>query len=328
MDTKLLTSTQATYIERINRVLDHINSSIEQELPLKELASVANFSTFHFHRVFKSIVGEPLNQYVQRVRLEKAAAQLTNDIDRPVLDVAMSCGFNSQAAFARSFKDYFGVSATAWRHGEYVKFSKNRKQQSNISESKRKAWKNIVMSPMYIDASNQEPSWRATMQHLKPVNIAVKTLPETHVAYIRHIGKFKGETKIWASLFQRLIQWASARDLLHCPGTNFFTIFRDDLNLTDFSKFQADVCISLDKVVKSEGEIGVSTIKAGKYAVATFEIDSEEFEQAWDLVFRDWLPQSGFQPDDGFCFERYLNDANQHPQGKHAIEVCIPVKPL
>jgi AraC family transcriptional regulator len=100
------------------------------------------------------------------------------------------------------------------------------------------------------------------------------------------------------------------------------------LNITDFSKFKADVCISIPENTKPEGDVGVSVIPAGKYAVASFEIDSDEFEKAWDLIFSEWLPSSGYQPDERCCFERYLNDPKQHPNNKNFIEVCIPIKPL
>lgn len=122
--------------------------------------------------------------------------------------------------------------------------------------------------------------------------------------------------------------WAGARDLIKCPGTQFYTIFRDDLKITEFSKFKADVCLSVEPNTKADGEIGISVIPGGKYAIAKFEIDGSEYEQAWDIVYSNWLPESGYQPDDRCCFEQYLNDPNMHPDKKHIIEVCIPVKPM
>jgi AraC family transcriptional regulator len=245
-----------------------------------------------------------------------------------VSDVALECGFGSHASFARSFKEYYGVSATEWKKGAHEEYSKNRKALSKGCEEVSNSWEGIVVSPMYIDSSTNNSSWRVNMLNKSGISIEVKNLPQINVAYIRHIGKFKGETEKWASLFQRLIKWAGARELIKCPGTQFFTVFRDDLNLTDFSKFKADICISVDSGTVSEGEVGVSTIPAGKYAVASFELDGDELEQAWDLVYSEWLPGSGYQPDERCCFERYLNDPKMHPKNKHQIEVCVPVKPL
>ncbi|MEZ4634240.1 MAG: AraC family transcriptional regulator [Caldilineaceae bacterium] len=54
------------YIQRVNLALDTIHANLEDELSLAYLAQVAGFSAFHFHRIFKSVVGETLSQYVWR----------------------------------------------------------------------------------------------------------------------------------------------------------------------------------------------------------------------------------------------------------------------
>ncbi len=308
------------YAKRINRVLDYLDNHYSQDLNLELLANVANFSPYHFHRIFKAIVGESLYKYIQRIRVEKAAHNLKYS-SKPVTVIALECGFSSSASFARVFKEHFSMSATAWRNGGCDRFSKNCKEESNL-------WKDVIVSPMYIDSLTSKSTWKISMIKKKDVVVEVNELNEVNVAYIRHIGPFKGETETWGKLFKKLMAWAGARGLIKCPGTQFFTIFRDDLNITEFSKFRADACISVEPNTAGSGEISISIIPAGKYAVAEFEIDASEFEQAWDLVYGEWLPQSGYQPDERCCFERYLNDPKVHPKNKYIIEVCIPVKAL
>jgi len=63
------------YVSRINRVIDHIEANLDTDLSLERLAEVAGFSPFHFHRIFRAMMGETLNQFIQRLRIEKAAAQ-------------------------------------------------------------------------------------------------------------------------------------------------------------------------------------------------------------------------------------------------------------
>lgn len=322
------TAGNGEYLKRVNRVLDYLDTNYANDIDLASLADIANFSPYHFHRIFRAIVGEPLYKYVQRIRIEKAASFLLYQSNKSVTNISDECGFGSPASFARVFKEHFGVSATEWRKGAYEQFSKNRKAQSKNREEVSKSWKDSIVSPMYIDPSTNNYSWRINMLNRNDLSVEVKTLPEIKVAYIRHIGEFKGETEKWGSLFQKLMKWGGARGLIQCPGTRFYTVFRDDLNITDFSKFKADVCISLSSNIKPEGEVGVSTIPTGKYAVASFEIDADEYEQAWDLVYSDWLPNSGYQPDERCCFEHYLNDPKQHPENKHVIEVCVPVRPI
>jgi len=70
-------------------------------------------------------------------------------------------------------------------------------------------------------------------------------------------------------------------------------------------------------------------MNGGKFVVARFELtNSNTYEQAWNQVVGEWLPESGFQPDDRLCFEMYHNDPRQHPEGKHIVDICVPVKPL
>jgi AraC-like DNA-binding protein len=105
------------YIARINRVIDFIERHIDEPLPLERLAGVAYFSPFHFHRIFRALMGETLNQFIQRLRVEKAARQLRDHPRKSVTAIALDCGFSGSAAFARVFKEAFGVSASAWRAG-------------------------------------------------------------------------------------------------------------------------------------------------------------------------------------------------------------------
>jgi len=59
------------YTARINRVIDYVEANIDKDLSLEELAEVAHFSPFHFHRIFSAMVGETLNGFI---RLSRASA--------------------------------------------------------------------------------------------------------------------------------------------------------------------------------------------------------------------------------------------------------------
>ena len=63
------------------------------------------------------------------------------------------------------------------------------------------------------------------------------------------------------------------------------------------------------------------------FAFAGFELDVEQYGDAWDAVSSGWLPESGYQPADGICCEQYHNDANEHPAHKCDVSICVPVKP-
>src|SRR5712664_4336900 len=108
-------SARAVYEARMHRVLEHIDRHLDEPLELDTLAKVANFSSFHFHRLFTAWFGETLGDYVRRRRLETAAMRLVAQPRLPVLQVALSVGFGSTEAFARAFKTRFASTPTGWR---------------------------------------------------------------------------------------------------------------------------------------------------------------------------------------------------------------------
>ena len=156
------------------------------------------------------------------------------------------------------------------------------------------------------------------------MSVEVKQMPKFHVAYIHHIGPYNkiGET------FEKIFQWAGPQGLIRFPETNIMAIYHDDPKITPEEKLRSDVCITVPDETPATGEINITDIPAGKYAVAKFEIKVEEFSEAWTSIYRDWFPNSGYQPDDRPCYEMYLNNPDEHPEKKCIVDICIPVKPL
>jgi DNA gyrase inhibitor GyrI len=155
------------------------------------------------------------------------------------------------------------------------------------------------------------------------VKVEVKELPELQVAYIRHVGPYQGISQA----FERLFRWAGPRGLIRFPQTKSLAVYHDNPEITEADKLRSSACLTVPAGTKGEGEIGTMTIPGGLFAVAHTEIAPDEFGQAWTALMGGWLPESGYQPDDRLCYEVYLNDPKQHPEGKFIIEICEPVKP-
>ena len=139
------------YISRINRVIDYIEKNIDKDLSLEKLAGVAYFSRFHFHRIFRAMVGETLNQFIQRVRVEKAASLLIINPKKSITEIAFECGFSGSATFARAFRETFHMSASKWRSGGYLQDRKIRKTNSKERQTVGKIRKDFDVFSYYID---------------------------------------------------------------------------------------------------------------------------------------------------------------------------------
>src|SRR5450755_4372970 len=87
------TDASSDYAQRIDRVTDHLRANLHRPLKLAELAKIACFSEFHFHRIFTAVSSETLNNFTNRLRLEKAA-RLLRYSEQSLTDIALDCGFS------------------------------------------------------------------------------------------------------------------------------------------------------------------------------------------------------------------------------------------
>ena len=152
------------YTARINRVIDHIEANIDKDLSLEELAEVAHFSPFHFHRIFRAMVRETLNDFVQRVRIEKAALKLALNPKKSITEIALECGFSGSSAFARAFKAAFNMSASDWRSGGYTHYSKNGKTESKESQLAGNIRQDFDVYPYYTQGTLKQ-MWRVELKN-------------------------------------------------------------------------------------------------------------------------------------------------------------------
>src|SRR5579862_6661255 len=171
------------YSERINRVIDHLRGNLHRQVKLEELAQVACFSEFHFHRIFSAVSGETLNTFTNRLRLEKAA-RLLRYSERSLTDIALDCGFSSSATFSRAFRSGYDTSPSQFRKSGEIK--------------KSKICKELFPKDEYgLPMSAEEK--RAAF----PVEII--DIPERQVAYIRVTNAFEMD-RVLAAL-NTLIDW-------------------------------------------------------------------------------------------------------------------------
>ncbi len=319
------------YISRMNRVVDHIEQHLDESLTLDGLARVANFSKFHFHRVFRAMMGETLNQFIRRLRVERAAVQLVGNPKKSITEIAIDCGFSSPATFARAFRELFGVSASAWREQGHPK-RKNGQTNRKNGQTDHKDSEVFSHQICHVEVVGQTLStWRIEMsrKNESPLKATVEIvdMPDRNVVYVRHIGSYAGQTEVFRETFGKLFAWAGPRGLID-ESSEVLSVYHDDMDITEEDKLRMDACLTVPEGTPVEGDMGTMIVPGGRFAVARFEVREDEFGDAWDSVVQGWLPESGFQPDDRLCFEICRSHPDDHPENKQLVDICVPVRPL
>ncbi len=97
-------------LDIIQNSIDYIEDNLQTEITAQELARRANFSLFHYYRLFQSAVGMPVMQYIVRRKLLHAIYEISNggETSGKSIDIALKYGFNTYAGFYKAFKREFG----------------------------------------------------------------------------------------------------------------------------------------------------------------------------------------------------------------------------
>lgn len=302
------------YIRNINKVLDYIDSHLAQPFTLEELSLQANFSKYHFHRIFQSIIGESPFQYILRLRLQKAAS-LIHFSSMSLTMIAYECGFSDLAIFSRNFKKHFGSSPSNYK--------KTATTKSNLSQINSKQ-QHIQNKPApYFCSHSNTIKWISNMDIIK--NIEVKDIATIAVAYNRSFGPYKGNNDLYQKHRGELFAWAASKELMSHPNFKYLILYHDNPNVALNDTQRMSLCVTIPPATETNGAIGKMNIEAGKYAIFQCELTAADFPKVWEWIYGQWFPISKYTPDDKPYFELYP----EQPKGEvFKVEFCIPVKAM
>lgn len=104
-------SRRSRMLEELQELLDYIDKHYAEELTLEFAASMMHFSTSHFSKTFKKLMGMNYVTYISMVRIEQAVKLLGLNQHR-MTDIALECGFSNIRSFNRTFKEITGYTPT------------------------------------------------------------------------------------------------------------------------------------------------------------------------------------------------------------------------
>lgn len=113
------------------KTVDYIESRLDDELKLDEIADKISYSKFHLNRLFSETVGCTIHKYIQKRRLTEAAKKLVCT-DKPIIDIAYEAQYESQQAFTLAFKQLYSNTPQEYRTKGIYASKQNRFTGSQI----------------------------------------------------------------------------------------------------------------------------------------------------------------------------------------------------
>jgi len=293
------TLTLRDYKRRILRVFVHIQQHLDEPLRLEELASVACFSPYHFHRVFRGMVGESVKEHLRRLRLERAASQLKLS-SASVIDIALGAGYDSHEAFTRSFKSAFGIAPSQFRLLRRVELAK---------------------APSGVHYRQPVTMRFRTLRQRGSMNVAIKPMKPMRVAFMRYIGRYTEVGNTWEQFLTIM-----GKDGYLGRNPMMFGICHDDPEVTPPAKLRYDACLAVGENFAPTGDIGGQTVAGGEYAVTTHTGPYKTLGRTYAEFLGQWLPRSGRELRNDPCLEIYLNDPHGTPPDELLTDIYAPLQ--
>lgn len=309
----------ASRVSRLYEVMDLMLDSVGDPLELKSLAASASYSSFHFDRIFRELTGFSAVEYQRKRRLRRAAHLLRHEPDVPIVRIAQDCGFPSNAAFAKAFRQQFSMSAKAWREGGWRDYMDQQVgRESDVSF--------FVAEPDNLEAilapyTPPEPGTIAA-------RIRVRLLPAVILRYQRFFGQSGAALSVACNDF------ICEREKLHmlAPGTAWYGVFDEDPGFTGAREYCYDFGfddemrdLRVDEIrigdeSSDDPNLGLRVLPAGSYACLDFHDEWPRFRS----MYEDWLDKQAVWRLDSTRphVQRVARDA----QGRWQGWLALPVK--
>ena len=279
---------KAVYQEKLNIIIEHINNNLDSKIDLKTLAEISNVSPFHFHRITRALLGEPIGAYITRTRLETAAKMIRYS-NMSIEVIAYHVGFETPSSLSKAFKSYFGILPSAYRKNKLFIFKKTKIMKTQLH----------IKKPKIQDVEDQTCLYYGMQGAYQ--NLDYKTAWE----------------KLWKQVKEQK---------LFTKGIQHFGLPYDDPKVTDENKIRYDACLIINKEAKPSGEIGIKTLKGGKFAVFLYQGSYTYFAEVYDYIFNEWLINSEYEIRDECVRERYISHPDRVTEDKLKTEFYIPIK--
>ena len=295
--------TRSFYAEMVQQTIESIARRLDEALDFERLATDANLSPFHFHRIFTGMVGETPTEFVRRLRLERAAWRLAGTT-QAVTEVAFDAGFETHEAFTRAFRTHYDTSPSGFRE---------------------RAHKRIELAArcgVHFDSSGCIPAFIARDSGGRDMQVTIKNMPAMRLGTVRHIGPYNQIPAAFAQLGQRL---GSAAGELMRRGSAMTAIYYDDPEAVSLDQLRSDAAVVIPDDMAMPDGLVEQHLAAGTYACTLHVGPYEHIGDTWARFMGEWLPANGRMLGAGPSFEVYLNNPSNAAPADLRTEIYIPL---
>ena len=280
------------YRKRINQAAKFMQDNAFRQLSINEIAATANFSPFHFHRIFSAFTGETIFEYLTTVRMNKAVEMLI--AGSRISHIAINSGYQTTAAFNKVFKKTFGCSTTVYRQ--------------------KTPGGKMPFMPAITDVIKSD---------FQPV---ITILPDMNLLYVRRKGRNYGQrTKAADDAFYYLYNWL----IKYFENPRFLKRIGiiQDVDEVNGDECRFDGCVEIDDFSKYPltGDVKSTIISKGKWAIFLHKGPYNTLWQTWNRIYRYWLPIAGLELRDVSPFEIYHNSPLYTRPAELLTDIHIPI---
>jgi AraC family transcriptional regulator len=286
--------TLSYYEKKVCDVVNYIRENPCAELNIKALSDKFNISYFHFHRIMRAAMNEPLGNFINRARLNNSAKMIreTND---SISEIAEKTGYNNLSAFSKSFIKEFGISPKDYRL--MVDSSLN----NNIDFQ--------FLKNQVID---------------RKISPKIKVLPSCKVIYIRLKGEYG--SKCAYDAWEIIMNFAVKEGIISW-NPDYFSIYYDDPEVVGIDNCIYDCCLVVRKKVVADNIVKVKDFDGGKYLVFRYKGPYDNLREVYNLLYRDYIIHlKKYELRDAPIVEKYIKYSEKMKPENYVTEVCIPIE--
>ncbi|MEE9935491.1 MAG: AraC family transcriptional regulator [Deltaproteobacteria bacterium] len=310
----------------LNRMTAYLRDHFAEGLNLTDLARLAGFSKFHFHRIFKARYGETPGDYLKRIRLEQAACKLLGNGNASITDIAYECGFSSSQHFAKSFKEHYGVPPGLvrdrfdWRTLLLKKFqvmdSARGKKHCLPADVRREG--RFIKIPLIAPGRLNGEAF---------LELEVTDLPSYSAACIRlHTVPY---SKAIDAAGQKIFLWSVSKKLfLRGGGQSMHAL---DIIPDEEGRYVYDVCRTVPEgmALDDDGEIRMRRLTGGQYGIYHGKFKTiTASEAAIKKILIGWWLSSYFPRDRRPLYVIIYNPLAEDASRNWLVDFCFPITTL